>query len=163
MDAQTCPKCGKQFYGAGCPDCDFPASPPDMGKIRRQQFMAFALLAALLTVLVRLFIQNPSFRLPIVVGVFGLVLFGWMLASDARGRAYALAVGLIYAGLSPVLFYCAFSEVAHWSAPTLFGISFVPWWWNDTTTRWLMGFFGCLCAACSLWCFYQVIRPRKRP
>ena len=163
MDAQTCPKCGKQFYRVGCPDCDFPASPPDMGKIRRQQFTAFALLAALLIVLVRLFIQNPSFRLPILVGVFGLVLLGWMLASDARGRAYALAVGLLCAGLSPGFFYCTFSEVAHRSAPTLFGISFVPWWWNDTTTRWLTGFFGCLCAAWSLWCFYQVIRPRKRP
>ena len=163
MDAQTCPKCGKQFYGVGCPDCDFPASPPDMSKIRRQQFTAFALLTALLIILVRLFIQNPSFRLPILVGVFGLVLLGRMLASEVRGRAYALAVGLLCAGLSSGFLYCTFSGIAHWSAPALFGISFVPWWWNEHTTRVLTGFFACLCAAWSLWCFYRVVRPRKRP
>ena len=161
MDAQTCPKCSKQFYGVGCPDCDFPASPPDMSKIRRQQFTAFALLAALLIIFFRFFIHNPSFRLPILVGVFGLVLLGWMLASDVRGRAYALAVGLLCAGLSPGFFYCTCTESAHWYAPTLFGFSFLPWWWNDTTTRCLTGFFGCLCAAWSLWCFYQFIRSRK--
>ena len=160
MEVQTCPKCGKQFYGVGCPDCDFPASPPDMGKIRRQQFIAFVLLAALLIILVRLFIEKPPFRLPVLAGILGLVLLGRMLASDVRGRAYALAVGLLLAVLSPGFFYCTFSERAHWSAGLL--APFLPWWWNDTTTRWLTGFFGCLCAALSLWCFYQVASPRKR-
>jgi len=162
MDAPTCPKCGKEFYGVACPNCNFPARQPDTGEIRRQQFMAFALLASLLVILVRLFIRDPSFRLSILVGVFGLVLLGRLLASDTNGRAYALGVGSLCAALSLGFFYCTFSKLAHWLAPTLFGISFLPWWWNETSTKCLTGFFGCLCAIWSLSCYYRVARPRKR-
>ena len=158
MALQTCPKCGKQFYGVSCPDCDLPASTPDIGKIRQQQFIAFILLAALIFFAARLFIENSSFRFPVLVGVFVLVLVGRILASDVKGRPYAVVVGLLLAVLSCGFFYGTFSQSHQWSG----GVPFLPASWNDKIGRVLSAFFACLCTGMALCSFYQAVKPRAK-
>jgi len=56
MALQTCPKCGKQFYGVACPDCAYPHPAPTASEVRMQRLvqtrvwaLAVGLLLALLS------------------------------------------------------------------------------------------------------------------
>src|SRR5579883_3605413 len=85
----TCSKCGKQFYGVGCPDCDYPASPRDVSEARRRPVIGFLVLAVGVFIL---FIKRTEFPArwiqPVVASMFALA--GVQLIIAIKGRVAAL-------------------------------------------------------------------------
>ena len=155
MALMTCPKCGKQFYGVGCPDCDYPARLPDASEARRRQLFGIALLAASVFVAIRFFIESLPFStrllLLVVTAIFGLA--GVQLVTGVKGRASAFMGGLVCLGLSVLGFVAAFSGRVSG------GIPFIPDAWNQTGGKLAFGLGACITAAMSFYFLRQALKP----
>jgi hypothetical protein len=137
MALQTCPKCGKQFYGVGCPDCDYPHPPPTASELRMQRLVqsrtygvAVGLLLAVLSCVFFYVIRNNYF--------------------DRHGH---------WSGEIPFVSAWRDNHFNTW-VDVLFEF-FVPWWVKDVGIL-VTAFFACSCAWLSLGCFYQAIKPTPK-
>ena len=137
MSLQTCPKCGKHFYGVACPDCDYPHPAPTADQLRAQRL-----------------VQSR----PYAIGV-GL-LFAVMSCACFRA-IYTTYFDWHGHWTGEIPFVSAWSDnhPKSWDE-ALFGL-FVPWWLKDTGIL-LVGFFACGSTCLSLACFYQAIKPRAK-
>ena len=156
MALLTCSKCGKQFDGAGCPDCDCPASPPDVSEARRRPVIGVLFLAVGVFIF---FIKRTQFRSewiqPVVGGMFALA--GVQLIIAIKGRISALMGTLICAGFSALGFYAAFG---HGSIDG--GIPFIPDAWNQKIAKILFGGAACLTALMAIYFLRQVWKPSAK-
>ena len=161
MAEMTCPKCGKQYYGIGCPYCDYPPVPPDKRAAQISLLMGFVLLAVGIYITVRFIFDRSWDRLPMLdAGVLfilgGLQLVGVQLLYNEKGRISTLVGGLILAAFSYLCFYGAFSQSVHWSAL----IPFLPQSWNQKLARTISGLGGVMCVAFSLRSFYLLVKTK---
>src|SRR5439155_611011 len=103
MALMKCSKCGKQFYGVGCPDCDYPVRPPDVSEAQRRPVIGFLCLAVGVFIF---FIKRTRFSAewtqPVVAGMFALA--GVQLIIAIKGRVSALMGALICSGFSALGF-----------------------------------------------------------
>lgn len=159
MALLTCAKCGKQFYGTGCPDCDFPASGSIDGGARRHPLLGAVFLAAGGWAWFNFHTAGMPFarrwHLLVVAAIF--LLAGVGLITNAKGRAAALMGGLLCAGLSSLGFFAAFGP-----GELEGGIWFIPAAWNQLLGRIVFGLGACLCAAMAFWGFYRTVKPGKK-
>lgn len=162
MAEMTCQKCGKQYYGVGCPYCNYPPVPPDKRAARISLLMGFVLLAVGIYIATRFVLDNTWHRwLVLDAGVAfalaGLQLVGVRLLYNENGRVSALVGGLLLAAFSYLCFYGAFSQNAHWSS-----FAFIPPSWSHLLARTFSGLFGVMCAAFSLRSFYFAVKPNHK-
>jgi hypothetical protein len=159
MALMTCQKCGKQFYGVGCPDCDYPARLPDASEVRRRQLFGIALLAVSVFVAIGFFIESLPFStrllLLVVTVIFGLA--GVQLVTGVKGRASAFMGGLVCLGLSVLGFVAAFSH-----GGVSGGIPFLPAAWNQMVGKVAFGIGACLTAAMSFYFLRQALKPSHK-
>lgn len=158
----TCPKCGKQYCGIGCPYCDYPPVPPDKRAAQTSLVMGFVVLLVGLYVAARFILDKSWHRLivldaGVVFALGGLQLLGVQLLYNAKGRISTLVGGLILAAFAYLCFYGAFSPDAHWSG----GVPFIPQSWNQMLARTMSGLFGVMCTAFSLRSFYLLVNPKR--
>jgi hypothetical protein len=150
MAEMTCAKCGKRYYGVGCPHCDYPPVPPDKGLAKQR--LSGGLIAILAGVYpIALYFFDPKTHRVEVLGV-GLmfVLAGIQLVSvqrfyDENGWASLLVSCLFLASFGFMCFWGAFSPSAHWTGPP-----FLPNPLAQLVGRTGSGFFG---VAFSAWLF----------
>ena len=159
MAEMTCSKCGKQYYGIGCPYCDYPPVPPDQRAAQISLLMGFVLLAVGIFIAARFIFDKSWHRLVVLdAGVAfalgGLQLVGVQLLYNEKGRISTLVGGLFLAAFSYLCLYGAFSPDAHWSG----GIPFIPQSWNQMLARTISGLFGVMCVAFSLRSFYLLAK-----
>ena len=159
----TCPKCGKQYYGVGCPYCDYPPVPPDKQAARRSLLMGFVLLGVGIYIASRFIFDKSWHGLPVLAAsvVFtlgGLQLVGVQLLYNEKGRVSALVGGLLLTAFSYLCLYGAFSQNAHWSS----NVPLIPKSWNQMLARTISGLFGVMCVAFSLRSFYLVVKPKDK-
>jgi hypothetical protein len=163
MAEMTCPKCGKQYYGVGCPYCDYPPVPPDKRAAQISLLMGFVLLAVGIYIATRFVFDKTWHRwLVLDAGVTftlaGLQLVGVQLLYNEKGRVSGLVGGLLLAAFSYLCFYGAFSQNAHWSSL----IPFIPQSWNQMLARTISGLIGVMCVAFSLRSFYLAVKPKLK-
>ncbi len=163
MAEMTCPKCGKQYYGIGCPYCDYPPVPPDKRAARTSLLMGFILLAVGISIAAGFIFDKSWHRLTVLAtgvafALGGLQLVGVQLLYNEKGRVSTLVGGLILAAFSYLCLDGAFSRDALWGG----GIPFIPQSWNQMLCRTMSGLFGVTCAAFSLRCFYLVVKPKHK-
>ncbi len=155
---QTCSKCGKQFYGVGCPECDYPPSPEDPGRNKRNWIFGILFMASGIGVTVAVLTRphsEPTW--PVVVAGLLFVLAGLTLVTNIKGRPAALLGCLIMAGLASLGFFAAFGP-----GDVGGGIPFLPSAWNQRLGRIAFGAGACLTAVCALLAFYQAVKPDKK-
>ena len=163
MAEMTCPKCGKQYYGVGCPYCDYPPVPPDKQAARTSLLMGFVLLALGIYIAMRFVFDRTWRGLPVLDAGFifalgGFQLVGVQLLYNKKGRISTLVGGLILAAFSHLCFYGAFSQDAHWSS----SIPFIPQSWNQMLGRTISGLFGVMCVAFTLRSLYLLVKPKHK-
>jgi hypothetical protein len=162
MAEMTCPKCGKQYYGVGCPYCDYPAVAPDKRAAQISLLMGFVLLAVGIYIATR-FVFDKTWHQWLVLdagitfALGGLQLIGVQLLYNEKGRVSALVGGLFLAAFSYLCFYGAFSQNAHWSS-----IAFIPPSWSHLLARTISGLFGVICSVFSLRNFYLAVKPKHK-
>ena len=159
----TCQKCGKKYYGIGCPYCDYPPVPPDKRAAQISLVMGFVLLVVGIYIATRFVFDKTWHQWPVLdAGVAfalgGLQLVGVQLLYDENGRASAMVGGLILAAFSLLCFYGAFSQDAHWSSL----IPFIPESWDQMLARTLSGLFGVMCVVFLLRSFYLAVKPKYK-
>jgi hypothetical protein len=162
MAEMTCPKCGKQYYGIGCPYCDYPPVPPNKALARRRFLFGLVFIAIGLCIVVSYFLDPKShwsayLAAGIVFSLGGIHMVLVQRLYDENSRASALAGGLLLALFSYLSFVGAFSARAHWTTFPL-----IPPEWSHGLARTLSGFFGLLMAAFALRSFYLVIKPKGK-
>lgn len=161
MAEMTCPKCGKQYYGVGCPYCDFPPVAPDKSTARPRFLLGLVCIVIGLYVGARFFF-DPAWRWSAVLAagfVFGLAGIHMVCLErfyDEKGRASALVGGLLLVSFAYLCFIGAFSDRAHWTSLPL-----LPDTWSHALARTISGLWGVTLAAFSLRSFYLVIKPKK--
>src|SRR5580700_7168842 len=110
MALMTCPKCGRQFYGTGCPDCDYPPTVPDPSEARRRKAAGILSLAVGIFIAVGFSFQRTGFSTAwtvlVAAGIFALA--GVQLVTGVKGRVSSLMGGLVCIGFSALGFYVAF-------------------------------------------------------
>lgn len=162
MAEMTCPTCGKQYYGIGCPYCDFPPVAPDSGLARKRFLFGLVFIAIGLSI-VAMFIFDPSAHQPEVLvagcvfGLGGIHMVSLQHLYDENGRALALVGGALLVLFSYLCFFGTFSHRAHWSL-----LPFLPPAWSHMFARIISGLFGVLLAAFSLRSFYLVFKPKEK-
>jgi hypothetical protein len=156
MALMTCSKCGKHFYGVGCPDCDYSASPADVSEGRRRPLIGALFLAVGIFIF---FIKRTQFHTEwiqsVVGGMFALV--GVQLIIAIKGRVSALMGALICSGFSALGFYAAFGH-----GPIEGGIPFIPDVWNQKIGRILFGGAACLTALMAIYFLRQAWKPSPK-
>ena len=156
MALMKCSKCGKQFYGVRCPDCDYPVSPPDVSEARRRPVIGILCLAVGVFIF---FIKRTRFSAgwtqPVVAGMFALA--GVQLITCIKGRVSAVMGGLIYLGFSALGFYAAFG---HGSIDG--GIPFIPEAWNQKIGKTLFGGAACLTALMAVYALRKAWKPSSK-
>jgi hypothetical protein len=162
MAEMTCPKCGKQYYGVGCPYCDYPPVPPDKQAARTSLLMGFVLLALGIYIAMRFVFDRTWRGLPVLdAGVLfalgGFQLVGVQLLYNEKGRISTLVGGLILAAFAYLCFYGAFSQDAHWSS-----IPFIPQSWSQMLARTISGLIGVMCVAFTLRSLYLLVKPKHK-
>ncbi|HVV00078.1 MAG TPA: hypothetical protein VHH88_01870 [Verrucomicrobiae bacterium] len=134
MALQTCPKCGNQFYGAACPDCDYPHPAPTASELRMQHLVH-----------TRTYGVAVGLLLAVLSGVCFYAVYTTYF--DRHGH---------WNGEIPFLSAWMHSQPKTWDM-ALFGL-FVPWWVKDAGML-VAAFFACGCLYLSLGCFYLAIKP----
>ena len=124
MAEMTCPKCGKQYYGVGCPYCDYPPVPPDKGLAKQRLSGGLIAILAGLFPIALYFFQTETHRVEVLgVGLMfvlaGIQLVSWQRFYDENGWASVLVSCLFLASFAFMCFFGAFSPRAHWSGPPL--------------------------------------------
>ncbi len=162
MAELTCPKCSKQYYGIGCPYCDFPPVPPDPAAAQRRLLFGLVFIVIGLFVVALYFLDSTSHWSAVLAAGFVFGLAGIHMVSlqrfyDENGRASALVGGLLLVSFSYLCFIGAFSDRAHWTS-----VPFLPDTWSHALARTISGLFGAMLAAFSLRSFYLVIRPKTK-
>jgi hypothetical protein len=155
---QTCAKCGKQYYGVGCPDCDYPPTAPDPGQDKRNWVLGVVFMAAGVSIGVRV-LAWPQ-KLPSWPGLVAGVLFflaGMQIIAKLKGRLGTALGGVICAGLASLGFFAAFGP-----GPVEGGIPLLPAAWNQALGKTAFGGGACLVAALAVWCFYRAAKPGKK-
>jgi hypothetical protein len=162
MAKMTCPKCSKQYYGMGCPYCDYPPVAPDKGEGQRRFLFGLVFIVTGLFLVSRYFSDStPHWSAVLTAGlVFGLA--GIHMVSvqrlyDENGRASALLGGLLLVSFSYLCFIGAFSDRAEWTS-----LPFLPDTWSHMLARTISGLFGVMLAAFSLKSFYLVIKRKGK-
>jgi len=163
MAEMTCKKCGKQYYGVGCPDCDYPPVPPDKQAARKSLLMGFVFLTLGVYIAIRFVFDGAWHGLPVLDGgvIFalgGFQLVGTQLLYNKKGRISTLFGGLILAAFSYLCFYGAFSEDAHWSS----SIPFIPQSWDQILGKTISGLIGGMCVAFTLRSLYLLVKPKHK-
>jgi hypothetical protein len=159
MGLITCQKCGKQFYGTDCPECDFPSVPADPGQRKRDRLWG-VLMVGIGLGLAAAVLASPKKDLPswpafVAAGIFCLA--GFATAADVkRSLAFTLG-GLICAGMASLGFFAAFGR-----GESQGGIPFLPESWNQGLGRIAFGFGACLTTAFAMWWFYRAIKQHRR-
>jgi hypothetical protein len=155
----TCKKCGKQFYGTGCPECDFPSTPADPGQRNRDRLWGVMMVAVGLGLGIAVLACSkkdlPSW--PAFVAAVIFCLAGLAAAADVKGSLSFTLGGLICAGLASLGFFAAFGR-----GELEGGIPLLPESWNQGLGRIAFGFGACLTAAFAVWWFYRAIKARRR-
>jgi len=158
---RTCTKCGKQFYGAGCPECDFPPQPADAGPRKADRIWGLLFMAVGVSVAVEV-LARPQALPPWLGFVAGGIFFlgGLGTVPGVKGRLASTLGGMVCAGMASLGFFAAFGpgEVEG-------GVPFLPESWNQGLGRIACGGGACFAAAYCLWLFYRAVKPcrRKRP
>jgi hypothetical protein len=157
MALMICSKCGKQFYGIGCPECDFPAPAISRGPQKWQRLWGLLFMAAGVAVLFKaLAIVPASERVQVLIAGSVFVVGGLIILTNAQGRIKALMVGVVCVGMSVLGVFTASS-----SGPLEGGIPLIPASWNQAFGRGLFGFGALLTAAIATWCFWRAVKPAK--
>lgn len=154
---QTCAKCGVQFYGAGCPECDYPPIPAAPRERKRTRRWGCAFMGAGLgVILVRILCPDENPLWPVVVAGLLFLLTGWAIVVEPKGRLASALGGVICAGLACLGFYAALApgEIGG-------GIPLLPEAWNQVMGRMAFGGGACLTTAFSLWLFYRAWKLRR--
>ncbi len=159
---RTCPKCGTQFYGAGCPDCDYPARPADEGQRKQDRILGILFIAMGLGVDVAVLAHPqavpqglPSW--PALIAGMLFCLAGFAVLTGVKGRLSSGVAGVICAGMATLGFFAALGP-----GELEGGIPVLPAAWNQELGRIAFGGGACLTAAFSLWWFYRAVKPCKK-
>jgi hypothetical protein len=156
---RTCAKCGKQFYGVGCPECDFPPQPENPTERKRQWRWGLVFVATGIGVAI-LALACPQEDLPSWPAfVAGVVFFltGMVMVTEVKGRLNSALGGVVCAGMASLGFFAAFGAVR-----TEGGIPFLPAAWNQGLGRIAFGVGACITAAFGLWFFHRMVKPCKK-
>ena len=162
MAEMTCPKCGKQYYGVGCPYCDYPPVPPDKGLAKQRLSGGLIAIVAGLYPIGLYFFEPKSHQLVILGVGLAFVFAGIQLVSvqrfyDENAGASALVSCLFLGSFAFVCFYGAFSPRAHWSGPP-----FVPDPLPQLVGRTGSGIFGFAFSAWLLKVLYLAIKSKAK-
>lgn len=162
MAEQTCPKCGKQYYGIGCPYCDYPPVPPDPSLAQRTLIIGGAMLGVGLYVISRYFLISSSHRFEILAAGLLFTVAGFHCMAATRlykedGRLSALMGGLMLSGFAYLGLFAAFAD-----GRVRGGIPFIPDSWNQHFGKFLFGVGGFGMAVWSLFAFYRAIKPKTK-
>jgi hypothetical protein len=160
MALVTCSKCGRQFYGTGCPDCDFPPVPANPGQQKRDRLWGVLMMGTGLGLAV-VVLACPQEDLPSWPGFIAGVIFfvaGLATATSVRGRLGFTLGGLICAGMASLGFFAAFAP----GKVEGDNIPFLPEAWNQVLGKIAFGVGACFTAAFALWWFYRGATERKR-
>lgn len=159
---RTCTKCGTQFYGVGCPECDYPPGPVDAGQRKRDRIWGLLFIAVGLGMDVAV-LARPQWvprGLPAwpALGA-GMVFFlvGLAVLTEVKGRLGSAVGGVICAGMASLGFFAAFGP-----GELEGGVPFLPESWNQGLGRIAFGGGACVTAAYCLWLFYRAVKPCKR-
>ena len=159
MALNTCNKCGQEFYGLGCPQCDYPQTELSDAGRRRQRPMGLLLVAIALGILFVFCADGrpTTERWPMlaVAGVF--FLGGVSLIATPQGRKADIIGALMCAGFSALGFFAAFGP-----GTIEGGIPFAPEIWNQALGKVAFGGGAVVCGAMSVCFLYRGIRPRRR-
>jgi hypothetical protein len=160
MAELTCPKCGMKYYGAGCPNCDWPAVPPAPGLAQRNLIFGCVFIAWGLFLASQYFFGLYHHNFRVFVGGVMFALAGLQLAAAGRfykenSRPSSLVVALIFAGFAYVCLYAALSK-----GRISGGLFFIPDKWNQKLGKFAFGALGSLWAWVSAWGFYRTIKPK---
>ena len=157
MALTTCPKCGEQFYGAGCPECDYPAPTISLGVQKWQRLWGLLSMAAGGSVMFKTLTSVPTpKRVQALIAGSVFVVAGLLILMKAQGRIKALMVAVVCVGMSALGVFTTVSTDALEG-----GIPFIPAAWNQAFGRGLFGFGALLAAAIALWCLYRAAKPAK--
>jgi hypothetical protein len=124
----------------------------------RRRFMGFAFIAVSGYLAFRFYAINTPFsrRLLLLIVIVLFLLAGIQLVTDIKGRLLSLMVGVIFAGLSMLGFFAAFSGEIHG------GIPFFPAAWNQALGKVIFAFGACITASMALWCIYQAVKTNAK-
>lgn len=158
MPLTTCPKCGEQYYGVGCPKCDYPPTVPDVSETKRRRIIGILMLAVGAFISTGFFVgpagPDPGWVLLVAAGIFLLV--GIQLVTGAKGRVSSLMGGLAFIGFSVLGFYVAFGP-----GPIAGGVPFFPAAWNQKLGKILFGVGACFTAMAAFYFFRQAWKPNR--
>ncbi len=159
MNPVTCHRCGHQFYGAGCPACDFPPSPAASVKPRRPWLVGLLAVAAAGYILF-IFASEAgplSQRWPLLVASAVFFVAGLGDLALLKGRAADIVGALIMAGLASLGFFAALSpgEISG-------GIPFAPEEWNRTFGKIMFASGACLTSVMAIWLLRRSLNFQQR-
>jgi hypothetical protein len=154
MALKTCSKCGKQYFGAGCPDCDYPPTVPDVSEARRRRLVGSGLLAVGIYCLAAFLVERNVALLAVAL-IFALA--GVQLVAGMKGRVSALMGGLVCAGFSVLGFLAAFGH-----GPIEGGIPFLPHAWNQKIGKFVFGGGACISAMMAIYFLRQSLKPKSK-
>ena len=162
MAEKTCAKCGKAYYGVGCPSCDYPPVPPDKNLAKQRLSGGLIGILAGLYPIALYFFQPGSHHLEVLGVGLAFVFAGIQLVSvqrfyDENGWASVLVSCLFLASFAYVCFFGAFSPRAHWTGP-----SFVPNPLSQLVGRTGSGFFGFAFSAWLLKVLYLAVKSKGK-
>jgi hypothetical protein len=156
---RTCTRCGKQFYGIDCPDCDFPPTPVDPREKKRERLWGFVFIGTGIGVAI-LALACPQEDLPswpaFVAGVVFL-LGGLGIVNEVKGCKASALGGIVCAGMASLGFYAAFGR-----GEVEGGIPLLPAAWNQWLGRIVFGAGACFTAALGLWLCYRAVKPCQK-
>ncbi len=155
----SCPKCGVRYYGAGCPQCDFPQTRAADVSPRMRLFMGlFALLVSIGCSLPGFLRHGPAGQRALVfvfAGVFALA--GLQILLNSKGRVAWFIGAAIVAGLSTLAFVAAFGP-----GKISGGAPFLPPELNQKIGRFAFGAAGVAMGAVALFSLWRAIKPASR-
>lgn len=159
MPLTTCPKCSTQYYGVGCPHCDYPPAAADVSETRRRR------VAGALSLVVGVFISagffvkrtepTPGWVLLVAAGIFALA--GVQLVTGVKGRISSLMGGALCAGFSVLGFYVAFNP-----GPITGGIPLLSPALNQTIGKIMFGAGACITGLMALYFLRQAWKPNGK-
>lgn len=159
MALVTCNKCGLQFYGVGCPQCDYPKSASDVAATKRQWVAGLIMIAVAVMILFFFWKDSRPMaeRWALLPAAAVFFLGGVSLLTMVKGRIADFLGALMFAAFSALGFFAAFGP-----GRVSGGIPLMPDAWNQHLGKAVFGFGGCLSAVAALWLIYRGLKPRRQ-